>query len=429
MSKFLSFNEALPVARSLGLARSREWQAWCKEGMCPPNVPAHQEKAYTGGGWRGWGHWLGPGNQANQTRRFLPFAEALAFARSLGLASLKEWKAWCREGTRPPNVPSNPDATYRDGGWRGWVHWLGSSDLKPLPPLPFGEALAEARSVGLTSSTEWKAWCKGGACPRNVPRAPDRAYKNDGWQGWGHWLGAGTAAGSRYAARFLPFQEALVAARSLELAGKTKWKAWCRDGMCPPNVPSNPSRTYRDHGWQGWGHWLGTGNTKTKNFLPFNEALAAAQSLGLANSQSWRAWCKAGLCPRSVPSHPERAYKNGGWQDWGHWLGTGNQQPQAKSKTFLPFDQALGVARSLRLAGQREWLAWCKSGARPANVPARPDHTYVHDGWVGYEHWLRETHPGTAAKPAPARTTRKRAAAAGHAGAASGPGCGKRRQR
>ena len=38
MSKFLPFDEALAVARSLGLASSREWKVWCKEGMCPPNV-------------------------------------------------------------------------------------------------------------------------------------------------------------------------------------------------------------------------------------------------------------------------------------------------------------------------------------------------------------------------------------------------------
>ena len=31
---------------------------------------------------------------------------------------------------------------------------------------------------------------------------------------------------------------------------------------------------------------------------------------------------------------------------------------------FLPFAAALVAARSLGLAGKREWDAWCKSGAR-----------------------------------------------------------------
>ena len=29
------------------------------------------------------------------------------------LKSLEEWQAWCKEGKRPPNVPSNPHKTYR----------------------------------------------------------------------------------------------------------------------------------------------------------------------------------------------------------------------------------------------------------------------------------------------------------------------------
>ena len=39
--------------------------------------------------------------------KFLPFNEAVAVARSLGLASVFEWRVWCKEGMRPPNVPSN----------------------------------------------------------------------------------------------------------------------------------------------------------------------------------------------------------------------------------------------------------------------------------------------------------------------------------
>ena len=50
---------------------------------------------------------------------FLPFDEALSIAQSLGLANMREWKALCKEGMRPPNVPSHPDATYKHGGGEG----------------------------------------------------------------------------------------------------------------------------------------------------------------------------------------------------------------------------------------------------------------------------------------------------------------------
>ena len=244
----------------------------------------------------------------------------------------------------------------------------------------------------------------------------------------GHWLGTGNL--QRNAKEFLPFAEALGVARSLNLANRFEWKEWCKEGMRPPKVPAAPDLTYKGGGWQGWGHWLGTGNEhpQAKQFLPFAQALAVARSLGLANRFEWRQWCKEGMCPPNVPSTPDRAYKGGGWQGWGHWLGTGNQSSQAKKAQFLPFDQALRVARQLRLVSEKEWRLWCRSGARPANVPTHPEKTYMHDGWMGWAHFLHHVNLDVAAAPAADRSGAKHAAP-GHVGTASVQGGGKRRRR
>ena len=220
MSKFLPFDEALAVARSLNLPGRMEWRVWCKEGMCPPNVPSTPGATYKDGGWQGWGHWLGTGNQSSKAKReqFLPFDEALAFAQSLNLANHKEWEAWCKEGVRPPNVPADPRSAYKDGGWEGWGHWLGTGNQHTKDFLPFDEALVVVRSLGLPGRTEWRVLCKEGMCPLNVPSHPGRTYKDGGWEGWGHWLGTGNKVGG--AKEFLPFVDALVMALSLGLANR-----------------------------------------------------------------------------------------------------------------------------------------------------------------------------------------------------------------
>ena len=130
--------------------------------------------------------------------------------------------------------------------------------------------------------------------------------------------------------------------------------------------------------------------------------------------------------PPNMPSAPDQTYRDAGWQGWGHWLGTGNQQNQ--NKNFLPFDEALRVAWSLRLVSSKEWRAWCRTGARPANVPNRPDKVYVHDGWMGWTHWLHHANVGPAVAPAATRPGTKRAAAE-HAAASPGKSNGKRRRR
>ena len=256
---FLAFEPGLAVARSLGLASQKGWYAWCKEGMCPPDVPRRPDRVYKEGGWQGWGHWLGSGNTKCGTEQFLPYDEALAVARCLGLANQKAWHVWSREGMRPPNVPSNPNALYKDSGWQGWGDWLGtgnqSSHTKQF--LTFARALALARSLRLASQKAWYVWCKEGMCPTDVPRRPDRVYKDGGWQGWGHWLGTGNPPGGQLAQDFLPFAEALAVVRSFHLANRDEWSAWCKTSLRPGGVPTTPERVYKDTGWTNLAHWLG----------------------------------------------------------------------------------------------------------------------------------------------------------------------------
>ena len=150
------------MARSLvlGLANTFEWTEWCKEGMRPSHLPADPSSTHKGGGWQGWVHWLGSGN-LKKPSKFAPFGQALTFAQSLGLANHKAWLVWCKEGRRPPNVPSHPHRTYKDGGWQGWGHWLGTGNTgNNTPPfLPFEEVLAMARSLNLASVARSSGGC------------------------------------------------------------------------------------------------------------------------------------------------------------------------------------------------------------------------------------------------------------------------------
>ena len=145
-----------------------------------------------GDGWQGWGHWLGTGKVATFNQQFLPFEMALAFSRTLNLEGKKEWHEWRKSGARPSNVPSDPYKVYQHAGWQGYGHWLGTGNVSTKPQkefLPFHKALRFARALKLATNSEWNAWCKGGERPGNIPSSPHRTYKNDGWEGWGHWLG------------------------------------------------------------------------------------------------------------------------------------------------------------------------------------------------------------------------------------------------
>ena len=208
-----------------------------------------------------WGHWLGTGNRVGRKPDFLPFKKALFYAHSLKITGEMEWRAWCKSNARPSNVPSHPDAIYKHEGWQGYGHWLGTGTVAPKDHqfLPFKKALLHARSLKLQSKAEWRVLCKSGARPANILCNSDRTYTHEGWQGFGHWLDTGKfrVAESPNGIIFLPFEKALLCARSLKLKGKAEWEAWSNGGARPANMPPTPDRTYKQEGWQGMGHWLG----------------------------------------------------------------------------------------------------------------------------------------------------------------------------
>ena len=136
-------------------------------------MPSRPDITYNHNGWQGYGHWLGTGNLVGGKLAFLPFKKALLYARSL--KGLKEWLVWRKSGTRPVNMPSNPDQTYKHNGWQGYKHWLGTDNVTPKDKqlLHFKKALQCTRSLKLKSQTEWKDWAKTGARPANMPSTPD----------------------------------------------------------------------------------------------------------------------------------------------------------------------------------------------------------------------------------------------------------------
>lgn len=175
--------------------------------------------------------------------KFLPFEEARAIVRGLGLKNQKEWCVWSK--TRPSNIPSSP---YTHKEWVSWGDWLGTGRDKIF--LPFEDAREYVRGLGLKSSTEWKAWSKSNSRPSDIPSNPNTTYTE--WKDMADWIGC---------PRFLPFEEARDYVRGLGLKGAREWEAWCTDKR-PSNVTAIPNKHYAGKGWVSWGDWLGTGNIK-----------------------------------------------------------------------------------------------------------------------------------------------------------------------
>ena len=100
-----------------------------REASSQHALPPTNHLQYKGGGWQGWGHWLGTGSSQHGTQQVLPFGEALVVAQSLGLASSAEWKAWCRRRA-PRQRARRPRPGLRGRRVDGvGTHWLDHTNL------------------------------------------------------------------------------------------------------------------------------------------------------------------------------------------------------------------------------------------------------------------------------------------------------------
>jgi len=270
--------------------------------------------------------------------------------------------------------------------------------------LPFEDAREYARSLKLSSVVKWFEFTKSSDFPNNIPKRPEGTYKDEGWEGYSDWLGTGNGKYMIKGKGRLSFEDAHQYVLKLKISGLTGWMAYCKSGKRPANIPASPHTSYNNEGWQGYGHWTGTGRVRRTKFLPFEDAREYTRSLNLFSQTSWEKFSKSNKRPANIPSQPDRSYKKE-WQGWKNWLRNSDDSftehlvevetdmsdhldtaINELESELLPFEKAREYVRKLGLKGQKEWFAYAKSNERPPNIPSSPYNVY--DEWNGFADWL-----------------------------------------
>ena len=365
-----SFEEARAFVHTLGLTTSIQWWAYADTIKRPPDIPVVPASAYSSKGWNGWKDWLG-GGRAPPIVVIRRFADARAFAQSLGLNSLAEWKSFAESSRRPNDIPTQPWKRYANRGWISINDWLGVPGTRRVRnKLSFPEARIFARSLKLKSLKEWNAFVSSGKLPSNIPADPAHAYANQGWVNVADWLGMEK--------RVRSYEDARAFVRKLKLSSAVEWREWSSSGKRPVDIPSAPYRIYENSGWINWADWLGIEKQKR----PFAEARAFARSLGLKSIREWKRYAASNKLPPDIPARPQDtfAYAKEGWAGYEDWLG--------KEKGKRPFADARAFVRGLKLSTVLEWQKYTRSKNFPVDIPKNPDRSYAADGWIDWGDWL-----------------------------------------
>ena len=361
--QYRSFESARKFAQKLGLKNREQWQAYCKSGNNPDDIPASAGSIYKKD-FKDWPDFLGYNRIAKYTEsNTRPFEDARKFVRSLKLKGTSAWQAYCKSGNKPNDIPGNPGRAYpkefRKNG--KWGDWLGTGTIASQDMIfrSFKEARNYVRNLKLKNNTEWKEYCKSGNKPDDIPANPNGTYKKD-FKGISDWLGNGNLSNKDRI--YLTYEECQKFAGKNSITSQIKWEKF---GKKPSNVPSHPERVFSKQ-WTTWPNFLGVDRIANQNrkFKLYKDAKIFAISLNLKGQKEWQKYTQTNKIPQDIPAAPDIFYKKQGtWTTWGDFLGTG--AIANKNKEYLPIKEAKIAYKKLfkenNIKNGRDWQKFAKT--------------------------------------------------------------------
>ena len=362
-TNFSSFEEAQAIVQKAGIKTSIEYKKRYKE----LGLPSNPYVTYKAQGWSGWRDFLGTGRI--KRKNFLSLEEAQALVQKAEIKTLREYKKRYKELGR---LPSAPNATYKDQGWKGWNDFLGTERIRLVTGritrtnfLNFEEARQIVQEAGIKTNIEYQKRYKELG---RLPSEPNFIYIHQGWKGWRDFLGTKD--------NFLSFKEAQTIVQKAGIKTSIEYKKRYKE---LERLPSEPNFIYIHQGWKGWRDFLGTEGIKRKNFsrtkfLSFEKAKQIVQEAGIKTSIEYKKRYKE---LGRLPSAPNATYKAQGWKGWRDFLGT--------KDNFLNFKEAQTIVQK---AGIKTNIEYKKRYKELGRLPSEPNFIYIHQGWKGWRDFL-----------------------------------------
>jgi hypothetical protein len=269
--KYRSFESSREFARELGLTSSEKWIAYCKGDMPnlpekPEDIPTNVARKFADEGWKGYKDFLQSNIHRLNFSKFKPYSEAKEFIHSLNLKDYKDWHKYISGELpnlpeKPSDIPANPSGVYKDNGWTGIGDWIGSNAFAyaHFDYRKFSEAKKFVRQLGLTSSVEWVAYCKGEfdhlPCkPSDIPANVVRKYEGKGWRGFKDFLWSDKHRKDRR--KFMTYNEAKAIIAKEKIKSRNDLEKFVEGGVKPPNFPELPQMAYQRKGWVSFEEFL-----------------------------------------------------------------------------------------------------------------------------------------------------------------------------
>ena len=375
---YLTFEEARTFVHSLKIKNQSEWNAYCKSGQKPKNIPRNGNLVYEDRGWVSLGDWLGTNIIASQDMIYLDYEIARDFVHKLNLKTVKEWKEYCRLKLKPQDVPSNPLQVYRDKGWSGFGDWLGNNRMRRDSFLAFKDAKIFVKKLNIKSQREYLDYYELNKEKIKLPKTLHHIYKNDGWKDYSDFFDT---------EKRLCFSEAKTFILN-NCNSAREWKKYRRLNNIT-NIPATLN-LYEEYDSKTFWNNSRRLNQFSSKWPTYYDAKKIIEKLGV---KSRKDYLKVRLNNKKyyLPIKPKEVYEN--WTESGGWTGFIGKEfvdrQKAISKRYN-FEEAREYVWNLKLKTQKEWEAYTKSIDFPIFLPMAPQNCY--EQYKGVVDWIGPTY-------------------------------------
>lgn len=177
---------------------------------------------------------------------------------------------------------------------------------------------------------------------------------------------------------FVSYNVASRIAEALGIDSMREWNRLHKDYFSKYKIPipSSPHLTYKDKEWEGWGEFLGTGRTQDYNFLPYKEAKALVETLGIQTTKQFKEFVHSPIADPRFPKRPDHVYADV-WVGWVDFL----------APKFVTYDEAREILKPLKLCSENDFRVLGKENLRPEGIPSHPS-VYYAESFISWAHFL-----------------------------------------
>ncbi len=290
-------------------------------------------------------------NQRGRRGYHVSYNKAKKMLKELKVTSSWEFKKLKEQHILPSCIPTQPERTYKDKGWKGWGDFSGTNRAENWQDKKnfknYKQAKKWARASPINSLTEYRKV----ELPNDIPRNPWTFYKKE-WEGYKKYLNPKP--------KYMPFLQAKQLMKELEIYNPTQYDE--EVDKKKHKLPYSPHKSYKDKGWKGWGDFL------PNKFISYEAVKEYVKKSGIPTVQIFREVAQKGLLPDCIPRVPDSYFRIR--KEW-----KGADDFVSWEKPFDSFKEAKIQVQRLGIKTKKRYMQLVKQNLLP-RLPKSPDVVY-----------------------------------------------------